>query len=267
MEEFAAGVGQAGWLVTAYLAAMASLQPLGGKIGDRFGRRPLVLGGLVFFGLASFGAALAPDLWPLLAFRVLQAIAGELIIPNGLALARSIIPEVRRGRAFGLIGAGIGIAAASGPPLRGVLVETADWRAIFYVNVVLILAALALRWKWLPSGDGAGGKGSFDLTGAIALPIILAGAAGMLMSIGRGVDPLVLAAGGLGLLAARVVFIYRELRHPDPVFQPRLFRNRAFTSAAGGIGLSNMAMYTLLLSAPLCWLPEMERRGWKPDSC
>ena len=190
-------------------------------------------------------------LWTLLAFRVLQAIAGGLIIPNGLALARQIVPEVRRGRTFGLIGAGIGIAAASGPPLGGVLVETADWRAIFYINVALILPALALGWRWLPRGEGAARRGGFDLTGAIALPIILAGAAGLLMSIGRGVDPLVLAVASLGLLAVGVVFIYRELRHPDPVLQPRLFRNRAFASAGGGIGLSNMAMYTLLLSVPI----------------
>ena len=74
MEEFDVGVGQASWLVTAYLVAMASLQPPGGKIGDRLGRRPLVIYGLALFGLVSLGASAAPNLWVTLVFRVLQAV-------------------------------------------------------------------------------------------------------------------------------------------------------------------------------------------------
>ena len=93
MYEFDVGIASAGWLVTAYLAAMASLQPVAGKIGDRFGRRRLVLGGLILFGFTSVAAALAPNLWLLLAFRVLQAVAGALIVPNGGALMRDAVPE------------------------------------------------------------------------------------------------------------------------------------------------------------------------------
>ena len=251
MVEFDVGVAQASWLVTGYLVAMASLQPLGGKIGDRLGRRPLVLGGLAFFGLASLGASAAPNLSIVLLFRVLQAAAGALIIPNGLALAREVVPESRRGRAFGLIGAGVGIAAASGPPLGGILVEMAGWRAIFYVNLLLVVPALFLGWRWLPASHRSHARSHFDVAGAIMLPAVLVGIASILMSIGRGVGAWVQVAGGLATVAIAVVFARQELRHRDPVFQPRLFRNRAFAASGGGIGLSNLAMYTLLLSVPI----------------
>ena len=119
MRHFDAGIATAGWLITAYLVAMASLMPLAGKIGDRFGRRRFVLGGLALFGLASLAAAAAPNLSLLLLFRVLQAVAGALIVPNGAALLRLAVPELRRGRSFGLLGAGVGLAAGLGPPIGG----------------------------------------------------------------------------------------------------------------------------------------------------
>ena len=209
-----------------------------------------MLGGLGLFGLASLGASVAPELWVVLLFRVLQAAAGGLIIPNGIALAREVIPESRRGRGFGLIGAVGGIAAALGPPIGGVLVETAGWRAIFYVNLVLVVPALLLGWRWLaPPRRSA--TGHFDVAGAILLPAVLVGIAGLLMSIGRDVGASVQVAGGLAIVAIVVVFARQELRHQDPVFQPGLFRSRAFAAAGGGSVWAILAMYTLLLSVPV----------------
>jgi MFS family permease len=106
MDDFGVGLASAGWLVTAYLIVMASLQPVAGKIGDRAGRRRLVLGGLTFFGLASLGAAIAPNLWLLLGSRVLQAVAGALIVPNGVTLVREVVPEGAGGPGLGLLGLG-----------------------------------------------------------------------------------------------------------------------------------------------------------------
>ena len=142
MDDFGVGVASAGWLITAYLAAMASLQPVAGKLGDRLGRRRMVLGGLVAFGAMSVGAALAPSLWILLAFRTLQAVAGALIVPNGSALLREAVPEGRRGATFGSLGAAIALAAGLGPPIGGILVEIAGWRAIFYANLAIVIPGL-----------------------------------------------------------------------------------------------------------------------------
>src|SRR4029079_12820351 len=119
------------------------------KLGDRFGRRPLILYGLTSFGLASLGAALSPTLAVLIIFRILQAVTGALVFPNALGLVRQCLPEERRGRAFGTLGSAIGVAAAAGPPLGGALVGLGGWRTIFLVNVPWIAFAL---WFGSPAG-------------------------------------------------------------------------------------------------------------------
>src|SRR4051794_6401799 len=115
--EFGASVATVGWLVIAYLVAMAGIQPAAGTLGDRLGRRRLVLGGLIGFGLASGCAALAPTLPALIAARVAQAVAGAILVPNGTALVRELVPQEERARRFGQIGAALSCAAAVGPPL------------------------------------------------------------------------------------------------------------------------------------------------------
>ncbi len=251
IEAFEVGVASAGWLVIGYLVAMASLQPITGKIGDRLGRRRLVLVGLAFFGIASLGAGLAPNLWVLLLFRILQAIAGALVLPNSVAIVREVVPEERRARAFGLIGAVVAVAAALGPPLGGLLVEAADWPAIFYINLVVVVPALLLGWRWLPRVDPSGESTRIDTAGAVMLAIVLIATVGLLTSIGRGLNLLVGIAGGLAVIAVAIIFLVRESKHPEPIIPPRLFSSRAFASACGSNGLSNLVMYTLLLSVPL----------------
>jgi EmrB/QacA subfamily drug resistance transporter len=251
MDEFHVGLGRAGWLVTAYLIAMASFQPVAGKIGDRVGRRRLVLGGLMGFGLASLAATVAPSLGVLIALRVLQAVAGALIVPNGTALVRAGVPEGRRGGSFGLIGAAVALAAGVGPPFGGVLITAAGWRAVFYVNLLLVLPAVAIGWRWLPRDRTTAARNPFDVLGAIMLPVILTVAVGLLMFTTHGRISLVLVVGVPMVMMIATMFLWWELKHPDPVLQPRLFRRRAFAAANGGIALANLAMYTVLLAVPL----------------
>ena len=256
IQEFETDVAGAGWLVTAYLITMASLQPVAGKLGDRLGRRPLILGGVACFGLASIAAALASSLPALLVFRVLQAVAGAIALPNGAALLREVIPAERRAARFGLVGAAIAFAAAVGPPLGGFLVGQAGWRAIFSVNIVLVLPALLIGWRSIPASPAGEARHKFDLSGAVLLLAVLAGTAALLTRGSR--DGIALAAAiGLGGLA--VAFLRWELRHSDPVLQPRFFRRRTFAAANAAIALSNMAMYTTLLAIPILLTG---RGGW-----
>jgi EmrB/QacA subfamily drug resistance transporter len=251
MDDFDVGLASAGWLVTAYLIVMASLQPVAGKIGDKVGRRRLVLGGLTFFGLASLGAAIAPNLWLLLGFRVLQAVSGALIVPNGVALVREVVPEARRGAVFGLVGAGVALAAALGPTAGSLLSEAAGWRIIFSINLVIVLPALVIGLRWLPAGTDRLNQGRLDVAAIVLLPLVLGITALLLSSTTRGGFSPVLIAGSGAVLAVAAVFFWRELKHPDPILQPRLFRRRDFAAANAGIGLGNLAMYTVLLSVPL----------------
>lgn len=258
MAEFGADVTGVGWLVTSYLIAMAALQPVAGKLGDRLGRRRLILGGIAWFGVVSIGAATSAGLPSLLFFRVQQAIAGAIALPNGIALLRAVVPEERRAARFGLVGAAAALAAAAGPPLGGILVGFAGWRAMFCVNVLLILPALALGWWGIPASLPRKSSHPFDLIGAMLLPVGLIGIAGLL-TYGPKSDPALALTLGLAFTVLAATLLRRELSHPDPVLQPRLFGIRDFSAANAAIALSNLAMYSTLLAIPILLL---RRTGW-----
>jgi len=150
------GVAASSWLVTAYVVAMATLGPFAGRLGDRLGRRRVLLWGLFTFAAASAAAGVAPSLELLIAARLGQAIAGSLVFPNAIALLRDALPEGRRAAGFGLLGSAVGVAAAIGPALGGVLVGALGWRAIFLVNVPVVAGAVALSLRSLPLGAPAG---------------------------------------------------------------------------------------------------------------
>jgi len=225
MEAFDVPLASVGWLVTAYLIAMASLQPIAGKLGDRLGRRRLILGGLVYFGLAS------------------------IVLPNGIALVREVVPADCRAGRFGLIGSVMALAAAAGPPLGGFLVEAADWHAIFYVNLAFVLPALLLGRRVLPADRAQQTGPPFDLIGAVLLSILLIGVTGLLIQ-SRG-SVLVFSIGSLFLVVTAAIFLWYEWCHPDPVYQLRFFGRRTFAAANGAVALSNLAMYSTMLAVPI----------------
>jgi EmrB/QacA subfamily drug resistance transporter len=255
--DFGRGAGSATWLVSGYLIAMASLQPLAGKLGDRFGRRPPILGGLVWFAAASLGAALAPSLPVLVAFRLQQAVAGALAFPNALAVVRELLPVERRGAAFGTLGSAIALAAAAGPPLGGALVTLGGWRAIFLVNLPCVGLALLLAAHTVPAGLGGRRRGRLDWAGAVGLTALLAGGAWVLNP--GEVPAWLLLAAIVALGFTLVAFLRYELAHPDPVLQPRFLRVQPFAAATASMGLSNLALYGTLLAVPVLL---SQRSGW-----
>jgi EmrB/QacA subfamily drug resistance transporter len=255
ISDFGADLASAGWLVTGYLIAMASLQPVAGKLGDRLGRRTLVLAGLGWFGLASLGAGLAPDLPVLIAFRIQQAVAGALIFPNGIAILRATAPEGGLGRRLGLVMGALPLAAALGPVVAGALLAIADWRAIFLVNVPLVVVPLLLGRRSLPRTRPIRAAGAFDVLGGVLLSMFLLAAA---WALNRGLSPGGVAAATLACVVA-VLFAAQELRHPHPLIELRLFRDSQFVAANGGVALSNLAMYVTLFALPLLL---SRRTGW-----
>lgn len=254
-------LGRAGWLVTAYLIAMAALQPVAGKLGDQWGRRRLILGGLAYFGVVSLGALAANQLWLLLFFRVQQALAAAIALPNGMALIRELVPTQQRGRYLGLIGAATSFAAACGPALGGLLVGLLGWRAIFSVNLLLVVPALLVGWQVIPNQRRAEATGSFDLLGAILLSVTLSGLAWLLIAQ-RQVTTLLnapLLIGGPLLLALMAGFFWYEARHNAPLLPVHFFRASTFAAANSAVATSNLAMYVTLLALPLLL---SQRAGW-----
>ncbi len=234
------------WLVTSYLIAMASLQPIAGRLGDRVGRRRLMLGALAYFVVASIGAALATDFTVLIIFRLQQALAAAAVVPNGLGMLRGAAVAGKAGTYFGISGATTGIGAAAGPLLGGLLASL-DWRFIFLVNVPLAGFALALGWRSLPASSASRPQTRPDLVGAVALGALLSLAAWTLSGAGPAnalaLVPLLVVGGAL--------FVRYEDRHPDPVLPPRLFTVRAFAGANLTIALANLALYGTLIAVPV----------------
>lgn len=235
------------WLVTSYLIATAALQPVAGKLGDRLGRRPVLLTGFAVFFLASGLAMFAPSLPLLVVCRVVQGAAGSLIAPNAIALLRAVAPPDQTGRAFGVVAAVLPLAAAVGPVLGGGLLALGSWPAIFAVNLPLTGAALILGWWVIPRDVQRSRTSRFDVVGAVWLCALLV-AVTLLLDHGPPGASLLIAS--VVLAAASAAFIGYELRSADPVLQPRLFARRSFAASAAGIALSNLAFYVTLLALP-----------------
>lgn len=247
-EHFAVSSASMSWLVTAYLIATAALQPVAGKLGDRVGRRPIMLLGFALAFVSSALAVIAPALWMLILCRVGQAIAGALVAPNAMALMRATASPERVGRAFGIVGAVMPLAAAVGPVIGGGLVALGSWPAIFLVNLPLTGAALLLGWWVIPRGAERGNAPRFDVLGGVWLSVLLVGLT-LMLDLGPRGGAAILA--WVALAAAAGAFVLYESRLEGPMLQPRLFAVRSFASASAGIALSNLAFYVTLLALPL----------------
>lgn len=243
-------VTQTSWLVTIYLAAMAVGQPIGGRLGDLFGRRRIYLGGLVWFGIVSVGCAFAPNLAVLIFFRTQQAMAGALTFPNGAAIVRETVPAEQRGSAFGVIGMTTGLAAAIGPPLGGLLVHTFGWEAIFWANVPVIAISLLLNHRFLPKEPATKRvRSPFDTIGTVLFTLTLT-AVISIPTLLKTYGTLWAVCAGVVAVSAGVLFVRRELWAVAPVVPVRMFRSTAFSMACLSICLSNLVMYTTLLALP-----------------
>ena len=230
------------WIVDVYAIVLAALLLPAGRAADSIGRRRCFLAGLVVFGVASLGCAVAPDLLALIACRALQAAGAAVLMPTSLGFALEVFPPRQRGTAVG-VWAGVGaVAAGSGPVLGGLLVES-SWRWIFLINLPIILAALAAGVAILPrhrgAGDGPRPGRHIDKVGTV----LVLGAVGLVCTALTEAPQWppsrtwpVLAAG----LVLGAWFVAHIRRHPDPLVTPRLFSVRAIRTGAAGL----VAYYT-----------------------
>ena len=251
LRELDAGVTAAPWLVTPYLIVLAALPPIAGKVGDRVGRRRLILAGEIGFGAASLVAAVAGSFAMLVAARLGQAVAIALVVPNGIALVGEATDPARRGERFGVVAAAPGLAAAAGPPLGGLLVSAFGWRGIFAANLIAVAVGLGLGWRVIPDRSRVRAPAAFDVAGTAGLCAVLGGVALLFGIAERGAGAAWLTVAGAAVAAGAGLFVRHELRHPDPLIQPRLFARRSFAAANAAIALSNLAMYVTLLTVPL----------------
>jgi EmrB/QacA subfamily drug resistance transporter len=155
------------WLTAAYTLAMAVGLLIGGRLGDMFGRKRMLLLGAAGFTLASIACALAPSEGALITARVVQGLIGAVMVPQGFGLIRDMFPPQDIGKAFGVFGPSIGLATILGPIVAGLLIHLDGWRLIFLINVPLGVFAIAVGAKVLPAVAPAARRTRLDLTGAL----------------------------------------------------------------------------------------------------
>jgi EmrB/QacA subfamily drug resistance transporter len=244
------------WMTAAYTLTLAVLLLIGGRLGDVFGRKRMLVGGITGFTLASAAAALAQSPEMLIGSRVLQAMFGAMMTPQVFGLIRDLFPPAEMGKAWGVFGPVMGLSAVIGPIVGGTLVDAdlfgSGWRSIFAVNVPIGAAAALIAARYIPSAPAASRSTRLDLAG-----VALAGV-GTLMLVyplvqGRELGwPLwtkLLLAGSLPVLALFAAYQVRRKRAgAAPLVEPSVFAKRSYVSgiafavfffgALGGVMLS-----------------------------
>lgn len=225
------------WLAAGYTIAMAAGLLIGGRLGDKYGRKNLFLAGLAGFTVTSLVSALAANPETLITARVLQGLLGALMVPQALGIIRGVFPPDKVGMAFGVTGPVMALSGVAGPIMAGWLVD-ADyfgwgWRMIFAVNVPVGLLALVAGLALLPRSQRQRDLG-IDMVGAL---IAAAGMAAVIFPLVQGRElgwpwwVFVLLAAGIGTLAGFVRHQYHRADKGLPTLVlPSLFRKKAFVS-------------------------------------
>jgi EmrB/QacA subfamily drug resistance transporter len=221
------------WSVDAYTLVLGSLLMAAGSTADRFGRRRVFQIGLVLFTLGSLLSSLAPSVPTLVLFRCLQALGGSMLNPVALSIVSNTFTERRaRARAMGVWGAVFGISLALGPVLGGLLVTAVSWRAIFWINVPIGIAAIILTQLFVPESKAPTAR-RFDPWGQLLIIVLLATLTyGVIEgpSDGWG-SPLIAAMFAVAVLSA-VSLVLVESRRKEPLLDVRFFRSAPFSGAS-----------------------------------
>lgn len=248
--EFQAPLTSLEWVVMSYLLVASATLLIFGRMGDLYGQKKIYILGFAVFTAGSLACSLAPNLYYMVAFRVVQALGASMMIAMGPAIITRVFPPHERGTALGINSMVVAIGLASGPTLGGILVESIGWRSIFWINVPIGLLAIIWAWRILPEGGGSA-RERFDIRGASLFFIALFS---LLMAASNGpawgwASPAILTLVAVSV-AAFALFIWTERTVEAPMVDLSLFRNRVFVSAAVSCLLNFMAQNTVTFLMP-----------------
>ncbi|GIG36705.1 MFS transporter [Cellulomonas pakistanensis] len=231
------------WITNAYLLGLAVFLILGGKLGDRFGRRRMYLVGVAAFAVTSVAIGLVGTTGGVIAFRALQGLSAALLMPQTLALLRATFPKEKFGTAVGIWGGVSSVAIAAGPIVGGLLVEQAGWEWVFYINAPIAVIGLVLGSRVLEEST-APARTRIDVPGVVLLALgLLAVVLAVVQSESWGwTSPLTLGALVVGL-ALLVAFGLVEQRVAHPLLPLQLFRNPTLTVGAVAVAVNFFALF------------------------
>ena len=249
--EFSVDISTTQWVLNLYALTYAVLMITGGRLGDMFGRRRLMLIASSFFALASLGCLLAPTIGWLIIARGVQGAGAAIMWPCILAMGANLVSEERRGWIMGLILAGVTSGNVVGPLVGGFVVWVGDWRLFFLINLIMVAIVALLVLRFLPKDRQETTNERIDFVGIV----LLAGAVGALLygldvgpNWGWGSLPIV----GIFVLSAVLLMLFplAEHRVTDPMVPPPLMRNRHFLLALSTNGLLVPSIFLAFLYFP-----------------
>ncbi|MGI8681017.1 MAG: DHA2 family efflux MFS transporter permease subunit [Mycobacteriales bacterium] len=239
-----ASQSQQEWFIDAYTLVFAGLLFTYGVLGDRYGRKRMLMIGLALFGLASLASAFASSPGMLIVMRALMGIGGAAVLPSTLSIITNVFDPAERGRAIGIWAGFTGLAVSIGPITGGALLERFWWGSVFLVNVPVVIVGLIAIRTLVPESKNPNPQG-LDVPGVV---ISMVGLVTLVYGIIKGgqhndwTSPVVLTSliGGVALL---VVFGFYERHVPHPSLDVDLFRNPAFSAACAAITLVFFALF------------------------
>jgi len=248
--DLGASFTQVQWTSTGYLVAVAGLLVFAGRLGDRYGHRRTFALGMLGFGAASAGIALAPDIGWVIVLRIAQGVFGALLQPATLGMLRAAYPPERLRTPIAVRTASIGVAAAAGPVVGGALATEFGWRSVFLLNIVpaLVFGLLALASRNRPEGRGRRDRSGpaagvpLDLPGALLLAVALACLVHTLVTL-----PGLTWSAPVALLAG-AAFVRHERRTGSPLLPPEVVGSRAVGGALGVLVIASAALNGGLLT-------------------
>ncbi|MDO6595179.1 DHA2 family efflux MFS transporter permease subunit [Neptuniibacter sp. 1_MG-2023] len=249
-EDFSSSLSIVQWVATGYLCALAVSLPASAWLGVRYGYGRLWASSLAVFVLASIFCAIAPDPSTLIVARLIQGLAGGLMVPAGQAVIGSTIEKRQLGRIFGTLGLVIALGPAIGPAVGGFLLDATSWRWLFWINVPIGLIALIAARGLVPRGVGDSNR-VMDFKGfallSIGLPLLLFGAFEIGLS-GNSQTVIVALIFGTALV---ILFVFTALQSKNPLINLRLLQRTTFSTATITTGLTGANMYGGLLVIPI----------------
>jgi EmrB/QacA subfamily drug resistance transporter len=231
------------YVYSGYLLTLSALLILAGALNDYYGRRRMFAFGLIGFGLTSVLCGLAPNLELLVVFRLLQGVAGALLVPGSLSLIAATFSGPAQARAYGIWAGATSGTTLLGPFLGGVLVDTVSWRAVFLINIPVVALALYAVLRHVEESRDEQASPRFDWLGA---GVVAVGVGGLAFGAIYGQqrewrDPIAFIALGFGTVATLSLPVLMR-RRPHPLIPPSLFRSRNFTV----VNISTLLIYGAL---------------------
>jgi EmrB/QacA subfamily drug resistance transporter len=247
------GLEHISWITSAYLLAQTAVTPLYGKLGDLYGRKPVLQTAVVIFLVGSALCGLARSMTTLIAFRAVQGLGAGGLIVLTQAVVGDIVPPRERGKYQGIFGGVFGLASVAGPLLGGIIVESASWRWVFYVNLPIGLVALVVLAATLPASAARETRPAIDYLGA---GLLAAGLSAIVLDTSLGGTTWAWGSSQIvivGVIAAvtLVWFTFAERRAREPVLPPALWRERVFAVSGTLSLIVGFALFGAVTFLPL----------------